>query len=151
MKKYSQRFERDFKWLLKMRHIFHFDGASDYTKNGLPVVVPDINGVSGKEAFYYWDTNGVAVPTRHPNVFYALLKTKGSINLHIKMYAEDRASGCLPLIEFRAMCMKWKAPDWFYFAVENQKHKHYEKMDLPEWFKAAASRQKERYKLGLKH
>lgn len=61
--------------------------------------------MSGKEAFYKWDSNGKILPTKHPNQLHALLKTKGSVNLHIKMFAEDRAKGLFPLNEFRAFVL----------------------------------------------
>ena len=44
------------------------------------------------------------------------------------MYAEDRANGNFPLIEFRALCIKLKAPVWFFNAVENQKYKYYDNL-----------------------
>jgi hypothetical protein len=124
--KYNASFERDFNWYLKMRHKFNFDGSNNYyNKQGKEVIVFDKNGVSGKEAFYKWDSNGQIVPTRHPNIMHSLLKTKGSVNLHIKMYAEDRAKGVFPLIEFRAFCISIKSPQWFRQAVEQQKVKYY--------------------------
>ena len=126
MKKYTANFERDFRWYLSMRHFFNFDGNLDYfNKKGKKIVQYDKNGVSGKEAFFQWDTYGEIKSTKHPNIFYALLKTKGSCNLHIKMYAEDRANCNFNFIEFRALCIKFKAPYWFREAVENQKIKFY--------------------------
>jgi len=125
--KYSPEFERDFKWYLKMRAMFNFDGSNSYhNKKGQDIIVYDINGVTGKEAFYKWDSNGKILPTKHPNILHTLLKTKGSVNLHIKMYAEDRAKGLFPLIEFRAFCIKYRCPTWFKEAVERQKFKFYE-------------------------
>lgn len=82
------------------------------------------NGVSGVEAFSVFDSKGVILPTKHPNLLKSLLKTKGSANLHIKMYAEDRAACNFSGLEFRALCIKFKAPYWFREAVENQKFKY---------------------------
>jgi len=65
-----------------------------------PLIVYDAKGASGKEAFYAWDSTGEVLPTRHPNLLHSLLKTKGSVNLHVKMYAQSRADGTLPLMEF---------------------------------------------------
>lgn len=125
--KYSIEFERDFKWYLKMRAMFNFDGSNSYhNKKGQDIIIYDKNGVSGKEAFYKWDSNGKILPTKHPNLLHTLLKTKGSVNLHIKMYAEDRAKGLFPLIEFRAFCIKYRCPSWFKEAVERQKLKYYD-------------------------
>lgn len=124
--KYSPDFERDFNWYLKMRTKFNFDGCNGYwNKQGNDIIVFDKNGVIGKEAFYKWDSQGKITPTKHPNILHTLLKTKGSVNLHIKMYAEDRAKGLLPLIEFNDFCIKNSCPVWFKDAVEQQKLKYY--------------------------
>jgi hypothetical protein len=83
------------------------------------------SGIRGsyRKGGFLWDTNGKIRPTRHPNIFKTLLKTKGSVNLHIKMFAEDRASGLMTLIELRGLCIKWGAPHWLREAVERQKVK----------------------------
>jgi hypothetical protein len=125
-RKYNQNFERDFSWYLAMRHEFNFDGSSNYyNKKGESIVQYSEDGVDGKEAFFQWDSNGKIKPTKHPNILYTMLKTKGSCNLHVKMYAEDRASCNLDKIEFRAICNKIKAPRWFVDAVEQQKMKYW--------------------------
>lgn len=122
VKRYNKGFERDFVWYLSMRHIFNFDGTKDYyNKKGQPIIQNSKLGVTGKEAFYQWDSNGIITPTRHPNLLHALLKTKGSANLHIKQYAQDRANGLMPLVELRGICIHFKTPPWFRDAVENQK------------------------------
>lgn len=117
--KYSPSFERDFSWHLSMRNIFNFDGNGDST------AIYDKNGVSGKEAFYLYDSTGKKFATKHPNIFLGILKTKGSINLHIKMYAEDRAAGLMTKKELDAICADFNAPQWFIQAVENQKYKYW--------------------------
>lgn len=118
--KYSANFTRDFRWLLSVRQLFNFSGKDE---NAL--VVYNLKGVDGKMAFFRFDSNGMMVPTRHPNILFTLLKTKASVNLHIKMFAEDRAKGILPAIEFLAWCEAIKAPHWFIAAVESQKMKYY--------------------------
>ncbi len=144
--KYSHNFTRDFNWYIKVRHLFSFDGHQDRQ------ITYDRNGIDGRKAFHLFDSEGKLKPTKHPNLLRSLIKTKGSVNLHIKMYSEDRAKGLLPLIEFRGMCIKWKAPEWFYFAVEKSKHKLYQADEqMPDWFKHESKQQLERYALGLKH
>lgn len=125
VKKYNPNFERDFKWYFSMRHKFNFDGSNAYfNKKGENIIQYDKNGVDGKEAFFQWDSNGKIKPTKHPNILHTLLKVKGSCNLHIKMYAEDRAACNMNKIEFRALCIHFKAPQWFREAVETQKMKY---------------------------
>ncbi len=115
--KYSDNFIRDFKWYLSVRHSFTFDGK-------LPDKIPyDLNGIDGKKCFHKFDSIGKLLPTKHPNLVACLLRTKGSVNLHIKMYAEDRASGALPGNMFDEICKEFNVPDWFIDAVEKQKVK----------------------------
>lgn len=124
--KYSKSFERDYKWYLSISDLYNFDGASGYfNKKGLPIIVHDAGGVDAKTAFYYFDTQGKILPTKEPEKFRLVLRTKGSVNLHIKMYAQDRANGRLPKILFDEICEQIKAPDWFSEAVERQKSKYY--------------------------
>ncbi len=124
--KYKESFNRDFNWYLSMRHNFKFDGCAEYhNKKGELIIQYDPNGIDGKKAFYLYDSSGEIRKTKHPNLLHALLKTKGSVNLHIKMYAEDRASGILPKYELLEMCKEFNAPEWFFSAVENQKMKYW--------------------------
>ena len=118
-KKYSDGFVRDVKWYFKVRHRFTFDGNLERE------VEYDKNGVDGIKAFHVFDSTGRLKPTKHPNILKTLLKTKGSINLHIKMYAEDRARGYLPKIVFTQIVSELEAPEWSQEAVEKQKIKYY--------------------------
>ncbi len=117
-KKYSVNFERDFNWYLSMRNTFDFDGQLYRTD-----IVYDKDGVDAKRAFFLLDSQGKMTPTKHPTMLRQLIKVKGGTNLHIAMYAEDRASGILPSIEFDEWCDEWKVPKWFIEAVERQTHK----------------------------
>lgn len=130
--KYSKNFIRDFNWLLSVRHEFSFSGSCDRE------IVFDCKGLDGKKAFHIYDSTGKLRPTRHPNMVRTLLRTKASVNLHIKMYAEGRADGTFPKFEFLQMCEKIKAPDWFFEAVERQKIKNINNSNFPEWFKRQA-------------
>lgn len=117
--KYSKNFERDFKWYLQVRSLFNFDGKRSEE------IIYNKKGVDGKRAYFEYDSHGKIVATKHPNILATLLKTKGSVNLHIKMYAEDRAKGILPKMLFNEIVDEIKAPNWFIEAVENQKTKFY--------------------------
>jgi len=125
--KYSNKFEKDFNWYLKVRSIFNFDGVDGYiNKKGKDIIVYDKNGVDGKEAFFKWDSSGKILPTKHPKLLHALLRTKGSVNLHIKMYAEARAKGLMTFNELNDLCIQYNCPNWFKEAVELQKIKHHD-------------------------
>ncbi len=136
MVKYSEGFNRDFNWYLSVRRSFNFNGSP------CKDILYDKNGVDGKEAFFMYDSRGDLLPTRHPNILRSLLKTKGSVNLHIKSWAEDRAKGILPKYEFTGdgKTLEWEngkpvyypnykirfnLPEWVIEAVENQKYKYY--------------------------
>ena len=122
--KYSKKFNLDYEWYLSVSEIFSFDGTKDYiSKDGVEIIQHDNNGISAKECFYLYDTKGVVNATSQPDELRTLLKTKGSVNLHIKMYAEDRAQGRLPLEEFDKIKEELNLPTWFVKAVENQKYK----------------------------
>ena len=125
--KYSKNFERDYKWYLSVANVFSFDGTKDYyNKKGVELIQIDDNGKTAKECFYLYDSNGIIKPTCEPEELKTLLKTKGSVNLHIKMYAEDRAKGYLPKIDFNEIIKELCLPEWFVRAVEKQKNKYYE-------------------------
>lgn len=123
--KYSKRFEQDYKWYLSVSDIFNFDGCDEYyNKAGKEIIVYDPNGVTAKESFYRYDSEGKIKPTKEPKELKILLKTKGSVNLHIKMYAEDLANFRLTLLELRAWCIfVFKSPDWFRNAIQKQRYK----------------------------
>ena len=124
--KYSKKFEKDYQWYLSVSHAFNFDGKEHYTtKKGVNLIRYDENGKTAKECFYLYDSQGIIETTKEPDKLKTLYKTKGSVNLHIKMYAEDRAQGLLPKIEFEKICKEFNVPDWFRNAVENQKGKYY--------------------------
>lgn len=135
--KYSKSNERDFLFYLKGRHVFHFSG----TANPAYLPIYDKNGADGKKAFFSIDNNGKNILTKHPNLLTSLLLTKASVNFHIKMWAEGRTDGTLPLIEFSQRIAQQKyphlniemdgtdmenflnLPEWVIKAVENQKSK----------------------------
>ena len=124
--KFSKQFESDYTWYLSVKDKFSFDGSSEYfNKKGIDIIQHDKNGLTAKECFYLFDSKGVINPTKEPIELKELLKTKGSVNLHIKMYAEDRAKGVLPRIEFDKICEEFNVPKWFIKSVEKQKHKYY--------------------------
>ena len=125
--KYSKKFEEDYNWYLSVSDSFNFDGVKDYyNKKGVDIIQFDANGKTAKECFYLYDSQGLINKTSEPEKLRTLLKTKGSVNLHIKMYAEDRAKGYLPKIEFEEIAKEFNMPNWFVNAVENQKCKYYE-------------------------
>jgi len=125
--KYSKKFERDFEWYSKNSNIFNFDGSFEYyNKVGESLIHFEENGVPAKKAFYLYDSQGKIVKTKEPELLRELYKCKGSINLNIKMWAEDRAKGILPKILFDEMVKELELLDWMVEAVEKQKVKYYE-------------------------
>ena len=92
--RYKKGFNDNFKWFIKNRHVFSFSGSA---------VTPatfNIKGVDGKQAFFVKESQGKDIPTKHPRMLESLNNTKASITLQIKQWAEGRADGTLPGIEF---------------------------------------------------
>lgn len=137
--KYSENFNRDFNYYLKSRNTFTFCGKP---QEEIPY---DKNGLDAKKAFLKYDAEGKLLPTKHPNILGTLIKTKSSINFQIKEWAQSRATGDLPLIEFSVRKAIEKYPksnyqsystgedietklnllSWITDAVENQKNHYY--------------------------
>lgn len=132
----KQKVKDQILWYLSNRNAFTFSGGDikypQYEKSGL----------DGLKAFYVFDSTGKTEPTKHPELFYRLLKTKASLNFQIKQWAESRADGSLPGVLFSKRKMKevygddfgngddieteFNLPHWVVEAVENQKRHYYE-------------------------
>ncbi len=115
--KVSKRAKQDFYWYLSVRNHFSFSGS-----------LPDVNieyskgGFNGLYAYYLYDTYGKkTIITKHPEILKTVLTVKASVNLHIKMYAEDRATGVLAKVELDTICEEFNTPNWFKEAIEAQK------------------------------
>jgi len=122
--KYKENFIRDVRWYVFVRHQLNFDGCAQYVnKKGESIIQYDKKGANGIESFFNFDSSGKIIKTKHPNILHVILKAKGSANLHIKMYAEDRAKGLMSKLELISLCKGLNAPSWFYVAIENQKMK----------------------------
>ena len=125
--KYSKSFERDYNWYRQHESFFDFDGVNVYYNNkGQSVINFNSDGKTAKESFYLYDCQGKITETKEPELLEKLFKTKGSINFHIKMWAESRADGTLPRVQFNEIIKEYDLLDWMVKAVENQKFKYYE-------------------------
>lgn len=141
--KVNEAFERDYWFYLSNIPYFTFCGT--LVPKHKPV--PSSKGVTAKEAFYSIDTHGKNIPTRQPLLLKKLLLCKASVNFNIKQWAQSRADGTLPYIEFaerggtieyikqgltlkiihyNSIKHRYNLPDWVIEAVERQKYKYYE-------------------------
>lgn len=154
--KYSDNFERDYKFYLE--NISHFKFCGTLTPKF--TAISDPKGKSAKEAFYLIDSTGKNYPTFESQILDDILTCKASVNFHIKQWAEGRADGTLPFSEFagdgetlewklendepipiyhKSMAIRYGFPDWVIRAVEQQKIKLIESdKTMPDWFKHAA-------------
>ena len=158
--KYSNNFDRDYNFYFNNRKIFIFCGTLDTKFNSIHAP----NGVTAKEAFYFIDAQGKNKPTREPELLTELLLCKASINFHIKMWAESRADGTLPLVEFsKKRYIKAYSPtkDFYKENVLSKRINEYCKIDdtlvikyhrdiqkqfnLPEWVIDAVENQKVKF------
>lgn len=120
--KYSKEFERDVKFYLKNRHVFNFDGCREYfNKKGEPLIQYSNTGVSGIKAFHAYDSNGKVLPTKHPRLLHVLLKSKGSVNLNIKMWKEDYRH-ILFESDVREIMTQYNCPNWVYKAITGKEY-----------------------------
>jgi hypothetical protein len=129
--KYTENYQRDYEFYLGNRHNFKFSGKVEIT----PIF--DKNGKTAKEVFYMIDTHGKNAPCCEPELLSELLKCKASVNLHIKMWAEDRANGRLTGFEFfgDGETLEWeeKIVNGERLATPIKKQSIAKELDLPEW------------------
>jgi hypothetical protein len=122
--KYSEAFERDWNWYLKYKDVFNFDGLKDYyDKKGNQRVIYSELGKSAKECFYQFDTNGKIISTNEPDLLYQIIKCKGSLNLNIKMWAEDWSNLLFFKFNLEEIKQEFELLDWQIKAIENQRDK----------------------------
>lgn len=134
--RYSNNFERDYNWYMKYKNVFTFSGSDSYKRN----VIESKNGKSAKECFYKHDSTGKVIPTNEPELLLSIFACKAGINFQIKQWAEGRADGTLPGIEFSVSIRdgekikreeiltieeEYELLPWMVDAVENQKVKYY--------------------------
>jgi hypothetical protein len=140
--KYSNNFERDYNWYIKWKDVFNFCGSDDENDK----VIFDINGKSAKECFYLHDSTGKILPTLEPELLYSLYKCKGSINFHIKMWAESRGKFEMGSAEFSIEGKKKKKKDFEkYGLVFNDYKTIQEEYELLDWMIDAVEKQKYQY------
>jgi len=77
MKKYSARFEEDFKFYLDNKEKFNFYG-------GIVDLGPYNENINVKQAFYQFDTYGKVVGCVNPRLLQQIIICKKSVNWHIK-------------------------------------------------------------------
>jgi len=144
IKKYSDNFERDYKFYFENIKHFNFCGTSTPKFKA----IADDKGKEAKEVFYLIDSTGKNHPCYEPKLLNELLTCKASVNFYIKQWAEGRADGTLPYSEFAgdgetlewevkeengkkipipiysgSMAKKYGFPDWVIDAAEKQKNK----------------------------
>jgi len=82
-------------------------------------VTADPNGYSALECWWAKDTHGKTLPCREPELLAKVIRSKQSVNLQVKLWAEDVADGMLlrqaELVEY---VHNW--PEWVLRAVMEQ-------------------------------
>lgn len=110
--KYSQSFNRD--WDYYMSRI---KTEVDYPLS-LCIVPKDENGLTPKECFYYFESQGKKYPCTDPNTFQKVLWVKSLVNLTIKMWVEDIQKRLVFINEIEESCKN--KPDWVLKSFYNQ-------------------------------
>lgn len=143
-KGFSPQFERDYTFYLSNKNNFTFAGSDlkkdygiqfpgepDLTEKddeGNDIVVPFPipylpTGKSAKVCFYQLDSEGRCKPCAEPQLLVEILTCKAAINLQIKIWAQSRAEYTLSKFELQEYLDYYKAPEWVFKAIENQKLK----------------------------
>lgn len=115
--KYSSNFDRDYNWYFKNKDTFTFSGS-------IPKKI-QLGIKTAKECFYIFDSQGKLEACSEPKLLQQILLCKESVNFQIKEWAQDRAKGYLPKIEFENISHELGLLDWQIKAVEQQKNKYY--------------------------
>lgn len=143
-KAFSPQFERDYIFYLSNKDVFTFAGSDlkkDYgvqlpgepepiekDDDGKDITVPfpipySSTGKSAKVCFYQLDSEGRCKPCAEPQLLVEILTCKAAINLQIKIWAQSRAEYTLSKFELLEYLDHYKAPEWVFKAIENQKLK----------------------------
>lgn len=113
---YSAVFERDYAWYLQWASVFDFDGSSA----ALDKVRPDPVGKPAKDCFYAYDSTGKILPCCEPELLLSIYKCKGSINFHIKLWAEGLAERTLWRSELEGLRVEFDLLPWMVQAIWHQ-------------------------------
>jgi len=143
-KGFSPQFERDYTFYLSNKDNFTFAGTSLKREYGIqfpgepepigkdddgkditvPFPIPySPNGKSAKVCFYQLDSEGRCKPCAEPHLLVEILTCKTAINLQIKIWSQSRAEYTLSKSELQEYLDYYKAPEWVFKAIENQKLK----------------------------
>lgn len=104
----------------KAEFAFYRDTPLDMIGHAVGVgMVADTNGHSALECWWAKDTHGKTLPCREPELLAKVIRSKQSVNLQVKLWAEDVADGMLlrqaELVEY---VHGW--PEWVLRAVMEQ-------------------------------
>lgn len=143
-KGFSPNFERDYTFYLSNKDTFTFAGSNtkvaygiqfpgepepvekdeDGKDNIVPFDIPYLpTGKSAKVCFYQLDSEGKCKPCAEPELLLEILACKAAVNLQIQTWAQSRAEFSLSKIELLEYMEFYKAPEWVFKAIENQKLK----------------------------
>ena len=104
----------------KAEFAFYRDTPLDMIGHSIGVTTnADANGRTALECWWAKDTHGKTLPCREPELLAKVMRSKQSVNLQIKLWAEDVADGMLlrqpELVEY---CHGW--PEWVLRATMEQ-------------------------------
>ena len=106
-------FTRDWNFYIKNLGKLTFWGGRT-----IPVPPYSKDGVSGKECVYSFESVGVLLPCREPELFEEVIKFKKSLGFHIKMWSEGFHDMCMSIDEY--LDVLEDVPDWVRKSFKNQ-------------------------------
>jgi hypothetical protein len=116
--KYSKEFERDYN--------FYLSNIDNFTVCGTKLkyeAIPDENGKTAKETFFYIDSSGKNLPCREPDLLNQLLLCKASVNFMIKQWADGVWQNIWFPSDIQEVMECYHCPEWVKIAIENQYQK----------------------------
>jgi hypothetical protein len=112
----SPSFERDWNFYSANMDNFCFDGGNEKVEQ----VIFDENGLTAKEAFFYYETRGEIRPTSEPELLKKIIRCKGSLSFHFKILWPDGICDGDFSKEELFSSFKGTAPEWVHTAFNNQ-------------------------------
>lgn len=113
--RYSQAFERDWKFYLDHRHKFTFFGGV------VERVAHDPNGLPAKKCFYAFDSRGELPCTSEPELLTEVITAKKAVNWQIKQWGEGFHDMMEPVEYYLAEFTN--PPEWVRLSLERAKQK----------------------------
>ena len=130
-KKFNNTYDFYYNWVFPSNFIELFENVDiKFSKNG----------VSAKQAFYEYESNGYLLDTTEPKILGKLLAAKSQVNLMIKLWAEGLVECTLMPYEFSKKILECNKKELLQMGAKKEKIDKFfnivtieEELHLPQW------------------